>query len=41
MPSPWEANLPWALVKAIDVEWAKLDLDAMRRFYSNTKRPTP
>ena len=24
------------LVKAIDVEWAKLDLDAMRRFYSDT-----
>lgn len=29
------------LVEAIDVEWAKLDLDDMRRFYSNTKRPTP
>ena len=26
------------LVKAIDVEWAKLDLEAMRRFYSDTCR---
>lgn len=26
------------LVKAIDVEWAKLDMEAMRRFYSDTCR---